>query len=254
MRIVQRLALAGSIGVTAGLSAAPPAHAAEPINNVLAETNWRDTQRARAVLADDNYLRGFNLGVRVENGAAHLWGPVPDVRVAERAAERLRTLTQIRSITDATHLQIADETAYGHVERQRSRPVVDAGLPLPVITLPLPDPEVTTWFHSGSTPRLSATYILPARPVLLPTPSVVRAAALLLPPEAPNETDQDIRTAVKNALMKDERFRSIQYVIQEGVVTLTGDVPRWEDLWLCADCVARLRGVERVVIGVVRSK
>jgi hypothetical protein len=69
-----------------------PAQAAPP------ETVYRDiwqTIRARKVLFEDEVLGPLNLGVKVRNRVAILWGPVPSAELAVRAEARLRGMIEL---------------------------------------------------------------------------------------------------------------------------------------------------------------
>lgn len=53
------------------------------------------TLRARQVLLEDEALGKLNLGVKVRNRIATLWGPVPRADLALRAEARLRGLIEL---------------------------------------------------------------------------------------------------------------------------------------------------------------
>lgn len=250
MSVIRQAVIALALGgPVAAFAAEPPSTTPRSALRTPHFADWRDTQNARDALADDKYLLKFNLGVRVQNGVARLWGPVPDVNVAERAVERLRAVPGIRRIVDATHLIAEDVSVRRREQPKQPRP----GLPDPVITLPLPEPEVTTLFP----PRRD----LPQRQFMSPSPAaltrnesgtVVRATATLLGPvAAPSE---DLRQRVAQDLAKDSRFRAVYCHVENRVVTLSGRFERWEDLWDCVSFISRLPQVERVVIGKVTRR
>src|SRR5437870_90383 len=56
------------------------------------------TVQARRLLFDDPQLGPLNLGVRVTNRIAVLWGPVPSQELSVRAEQRLRTMFELIEI------------------------------------------------------------------------------------------------------------------------------------------------------------
>lgn len=60
--------------------------------------DMRLTIRARKMLLEDPHLGSLNLGVRVEQRIAVLWGPVPSVEIGWQAEERLRTMIELAEI------------------------------------------------------------------------------------------------------------------------------------------------------------
>jgi hypothetical protein len=63
----------------------------------------------------------------------------------------------------------------------------------------------------------------------------------------------DLGKTLQQMRMKEERFRQIQPEIKGGVIQLSGTVPRLEDMMEFAQAVARVPGVERVLLGEYRT-
>jgi hypothetical protein len=95
-RVIGRAAGAGlmfglaSIACAAGIDPVPSAPSAEAV-----ERDMHHTIAARRLLLLDAELAPLNLGVRVRNRVATLWGPVPTADLGFKAEARLRTLLEL---------------------------------------------------------------------------------------------------------------------------------------------------------------
>jgi len=89
------LSLAAAVGFLIGSSssAAPP-----EIEDVIL------TIRVRSVLYQDAELRSHNIGVRVVNRVAILFGPVTKIDLGLRAESRLRDLIELRDVRNELDL------------------------------------------------------------------------------------------------------------------------------------------------------
>jgi len=233
MHVVSRFALVLIVSALANTLSDATGRAGEP-------DDWRDTQRARDALADDVLLRQFNLGVRVERGVARIWGPVPHEMIRDKAVDRLRALPGIQQVVDGTHAAEPEDAPKLAREPVRQ---IDPSLPKPVTMLPLPEPETTTLFAPAT--RLQAPRTSPVVPR-------VTTIGLLTP--AGSDGSNAISTRIERTLRSDGRFHALRFEQPQGVVHLSGYVTQWQDMWDCADALARIPGVERVVIGDVRKK
>lgn len=231
MHVVSRFALALIVSALANTLSDAKGRAGEP-------DDWRDTQRARDALAGDVLLRQFNLGVRVERGVARIWGQVPHDMIRDKAVDRLRALPGIQLVVDGTHAAEPEEAPKLAREPVRQ---IDPSLPKPVTMLPLPEPETTTLF---------APAIQPVRV----SPLVPRVTTLSLLTPTATEVQSSIAGSIERTLRSDRRFAAIRFEQARGVIQLSGFVAQWQDMWDCADALARIPGVERVVIGDVRKK
>jgi len=112
---------------------------------------WQ-TWRARKLLYDDPALGPFNLGVRVKDRVAVLWGPAPSLEVALRAEARLRTMFELIDVRNELII-LPDETRDGMVTpppgpRLTPEPPPPA-LPAPRPFLHLDSPRALTWAERG---------------------------------------------------------------------------------------------------------
>jgi hypothetical protein len=76
------------------------------------ETLYRDlslTVQARKLLLDDAQLTALNLGVKVSNRIAVLWGPVPSRELSLRAEQRLRGMFQLIEIRNGMTVEGDDD-------------------------------------------------------------------------------------------------------------------------------------------------
>jgi hypothetical protein len=79
-----------SVPCRAGLTPLP-----SPPNAAAAERDMAHTIQVRRLLLLDPELAPLNLGVRVRNRVATLWGPVPTAELGFKAEARLRTLLEL---------------------------------------------------------------------------------------------------------------------------------------------------------------
>jgi len=101
----------------------------------LDPSSFRDlsqTVQARRLLYDDPQLGSLNLGVRVTNRIAVLWGPVPSRELSLRAEERLRTMFELIEVRNQMTVVRSEETGLAGQEAPQFLPN-----PVPV-TAPAP--------------------------------------------------------------------------------------------------------------------
>jgi hypothetical protein len=67
------------------------------------------TVQARKLLLEDPQLGPLNLGVRVTNRSAVLWGPVPSQELSHRAERRLQTMFELIEIRNRITVDADDE-------------------------------------------------------------------------------------------------------------------------------------------------
>jgi len=129
---------------------------AETPGEILYRDLWQTVQ-ARKLLMDDPQLGSLNLGVKVTNRTAVLWGPVPSQELSSRAEQRLRTMFELIEIRNQMTLEPTDDFS---------------PLPQAVPEKPgyLPDPQVP------SVPKI------PIRPLQVPSPGVA-LAGIVIPEE-----------------------------------------------------------------------
>jgi hypothetical protein len=225
------------------LSLAPAAGAgegwAEPlVLPAAARSRLRDlelTVHARRALHTDARLGPLHLGVSVRDGVATLWGPVPAVEDARRAAKVLEAVAGIAAV--------------------RSELRLEKGRPNDLLALPLPvDPPTRTATASpdpvsgslGTLTRRNPARFAPAAEA--PPPAVALGAPVAAPAPAPAAASPSPSEAVEALRQSERRFRRIRAEVRDGTVWVyPGDTPR-QDVMAFYQVLSRIPGVERVVI------
>jgi osmotically-inducible protein OsmY len=64
---------------------------------------------------------------------------------------------------------------------------------------------------------------------------------------------ESLAVRVRRVQQADERFRRLRVQVDSGTVTLRGVVARWQDLHELSRAVARVPGVERVILRDIRT-
>jgi hypothetical protein len=228
---------AAVFGATAGLewAAEPAAPGAEK------QLSYRDIQltvHARKALADDAAVGPGNLGVRVQNNVAVLWGPISSEELKKRAVEIVKKVKGVFEVRDADVYIAAPPPE-----------VETAALPPPTAEAPTHTESASPDSVSGAI--LSLTSRSPAETA--PAPVVVLRPPLALGESAPTRTvsqappAEGVVTAVEQVRLSNERFRSISYRLNGDVVVLRPG-GQAEDVMAFARAVSRLPGLTRVVI------
>jgi len=137
--------IAGGAGVVA-VSPAP-----QPPGTEAAARDLRLTIQARRALLQDPELASLNVGVRVRNRVAILWGPVPSVESGFKAEVCVRTLIELVEVQN--HLFVNEEIA----------PASTRSLPSPAVLLPPAMPPMLPGLPSDKLPS--------APPMSAPPPS-----------------------------------------------------------------------------------
>jgi hypothetical protein len=226
--------LALGLTLTAG-GAAPPA--LPP----AARSRGRDlelTVHARRALQVDARLGPLHLGVRVRDGVATLWGPVPTAEDVRRAVKVLEVVPGLAAV--------------------RSELRLEKGQPENLLAVPVPvDPPTRTDAASPDPVSGSLNTLTRRNPARFPlTPERPPPAAALLPPVvgAPPATPRMAPApptpaeAIEALRLSERRFRRIRAEVRGGTVLLhPADTPR-EDVMAFYQLLAQVPGVERVVV------
>ncbi len=202
----------------------------------------RLTLHARQALQQDIALAGFtHLGVSVRGGTAILWGDVPSVELARRAEMLIRQVVGVNDVRNDVQVERPDDPLVELLRSARAREQVASG-------------AAKQWV-SANRPAL----VLTGRPDAVPSLPAAANGVTLLPPTALESAAATLQKAdpkpgITALCQAEPRFLGIVADVQDGVVRLGGTVSRWEDLHELARAIARLPGVERVLLTDVRRQ
>jgi hypothetical protein len=215
--------------------------------------------RVRAALAKDQALAPLNIGVNVRDGTVTLWGSVPSADFARRAMSVAGQVKGVQSIRCELSLIPRDD------EGDPSATCAPPPIPVPDKVGPPPGALTGRPAEQPAVPQVKPTARSqrPGGDILLLPPIIVAgppAGAKPAPPASlghpvplPLEASApDLSSALDKVRRSDTRFGGIRWEVRERVVTLSGTVPRGEDLMAFAQAVSRVAGVERVLLGPVR--
>lgn len=230
------------LGVTLG-----SAHAADP-------TDARLTLESRQSLNADEKLAALNLGVSVKAGIATLFGPVPSEELARRAEARVRVVTGLRNVRNELHVAPPAEPDLRKLAAalEKSGPTGPT-LPEPILTL---DPAGIAALppKAQHAPPVSTLFSLaksdPAPTMIAPVQPTGHGP---IPPRFPGEAN-DPSAEIEQLRRSDKRYQGLQAKWSHGVVSVSGSLRKWPDLWDFADAVSKLPGVERVRIEKVNQE
>jgi len=140
----------------AGVIAVSPAPM--PPGGEAAARDLRMTLRARRLLLADAELAQLNLGVRVRDRVAYLWGPVPSVELSFKAEICLREMFELTEVRNQMFVS-GDEPAK-------------------------PAPPAPSFLPAAAAPSLPG---LPSDKVMQPPPPVTRPRPVVEPPPVQEE-------------------------------------------------------------------
>jgi hypothetical protein len=231
-------------------SAEPPA--------IAVNADLRHELLARQALMREPLLAPLNLGVRVHNHVAVLWGPVPSPELAGRALDLLKQVPELIEVRNELHVQTAENAT--------------AAVP------PVPPPLRPLALQNGPRSPAPSTGILTGHSILFPQGSPSPAAhpewrppdqeafapagpllpAIVIPrPKAAETLEIDkgdwLIEAVTQIQRSEPRFRQLRVEVRGRTVRLDGEAPRWADVHDLAQRITRLAGVERLVLGEIRT-
>ena len=98
------------------------------------------TMECRRLLLEDPILGRLNLGVRVKNRVAVLWGPAPSREISRRAEQCLRTMIELADVKNEMHL--APDADWGSPNGNLKMPQVLPDRLPPVLPRPARPPFV----------------------------------------------------------------------------------------------------------------
>lgn len=214
----------------------------------LSADDCRLTVAALKSLAADPRLAHLNLGVTVHDHVIALWGFVPSAQIGKLAESRLLDVPGVGRVLNQLQLSPGQEDTQPGDTIIAPR-AVPSGLPAPDGPLPSdvpaplrvirPSPAVAD--HgieaNGSRPTRVAARALCA----------TMEPPLAEPPHPPSIASPAQR-AIANMIRGDVRYLHLRAEIRGEAVSLQGQVYSWNDLQLLAGAVARLPGVQRVLL------
>jgi hypothetical protein len=249
-RTLARLAAAGLCVVA--LAALAPADAPPPANAKDAYRDLQLTVHIRRALREEEALASVNVGVRVRDGVAVLWGPAPSAEVIAKAVARAAQVQGIFSVRNELYVTAPDRN-------------LDP-IPIPLIA---PDPQRSASASpdpaSGSLSSLTTTArealdagtandsstttsSPPASHAPLPDEQTADHSPRARPVSRPASTPPEVlAAAVARVRAGEPRFRTLRIDVRGGTVVVAGSADREEDVMALARLISRLPGVDRVV-------
>jgi hypothetical protein len=211
---------------------------------------------ARRALAADKELAALNLGVKVRDGVATVWGPVPSAALglrAVRTVEGVRGIASVHSEMQVTGAGKAEELTVTLPPRQPTRtqsasPDRERG-ELPALVLP-------TRRSRDDGPGEGLPAMTPARAVPGPRPAVVLGPPAPARPPAEHTTSrapsvrpaEGLVEAVERVRRAEARFGAVRVEVRGTTVVVHGGEAVGEDVMALAQALRRLRGVQRVLL------
>lgn len=186
--------------------------------------------RARQAMLLDPALAKLNIGVKVQARAAILWGCVPAEPLVRQACAKVEAVPGILQVRSELRVETPDDP----INEFLRQPCTRKGPAL------VEKVRATYRAQAVFTSLLSS-----AGPAGL---DVMPAIVIPPPDEATARVYAELPGAVEQLCKADSRFKGIQPRVDAGVVHLEGTVTRLAPVYELARAVARLPGVQRVLI------
>jgi hypothetical protein len=223
--------------LVSGLLLARPSWSGQVIVGIDADRDLWHTIQARKLLADDPELAGLNLGVRVRNRVATLWGPVPTPDLAFKAEIRLRNLIELVDVHNELFV-----TGEPTVDPPEVAPAPAQPLFLPEQLPPALPPASDGWLRKVQKPA--------SRELELPPLRVPQAPGGASTTARKQDADRLLADAIETLVRSNAAFRPLRYTVRDRTVYLADPGRPTPALTEFARAVARLPGVEGVVLPV----
>jgi len=210
---------------------------------------WQ-TYEARKALLGDSVLGPLNLGVKVRNRVAVLWGPVPSVEIASQAVSLLQKLPGLVAVKNELDIDpdLLLPLYLPETLPQSRRWLMKPGSSPPAATLTNRSLDKTV---AQEKPTAATFPPVTVPPTTIPGMPDHREIEMVLPslriPTAEPETSKTPAEAIAE-LQKDNRFAHIQISITAGIVTLSADADQAPLLYEFARRISAIPGVARVVV------
>jgi hypothetical protein len=221
------------------------------------ELDMRDLQHeviACKALHDDQVLTQLHLIVKVRNRVATVAGTVPTREFAQRAVDCLKKLPDLVEVRDAMRVDKEDGVTLAPLPIRKDRVIHSSGT---LAKLPAEAkkketaPATAVWKPVPADKPLENIAQLPAISAIGPVPHP-KGLLTKQPPEPPDAAA--IISAVKNLMVRDERFRGLRFEVKQNSVYLSGVVLRWADMHELSRAITRIPGVDAVVLQDVRDE
>jgi hypothetical protein len=197
------------------------------------------TLRAREAIARDPKLAACDILVSVHQRVATLRGSVPSTAMVDRAYACLRN---VRGLVD--------------IENVLRTSAPDGYTPNPLTLGPIQQRVPIAEPTSAEPPRKQS--MLVRRLVdegWTPGPPIRWQPARQEKTDAPSVSDAQLLTdSIESVRLSDDRFRRLRVRIRENIATIEGEAVEWEHAADLARRVARVSGIQRVIIGDVRTE
>jgi hypothetical protein len=216
------------------------ARAGEP-TDLSAYRDLRHTILARQAMLRDGPLAPHNVGVKVHNRIAILWGPVPSLQVRDRALLVLRGLPDLLEVRDETHVEEPETAGPEFLPEVLPRP--DAALPGVGLAAGGWRGVLARRPGEADTPTAVAENVR-----LRPAPTDPDEEAAVLPSIAVPAPVSATEAAIRRLQQSEPRFRGLHVELRAGEARVVGPSARAEDLRALAAAVALVPGVRGVVL------
>jgi hypothetical protein len=236
------------------------------------------TFEARKALLGDKDLGPLNLGVKVTNRVAVLWGPVPSGDLSRRAIALLTKMPGLiavkneleidpdlaqpplflpETLPQESHLPVRGQAPFSastsHI--QLPKKVADPFPPQATLTTmsgkrdAVPAPAAQAKKAAGKSANEFPPVVVPPTPI--PGMPDHREIDIVLPSlRIPVAEPQPVKSLEETiaALQKESRFAGIRVQLHNGIVTLTANADQTQTLYELARRVSALPGIERVIV------
>jgi hypothetical protein len=206
------------------------------------------TVAARRALLQDKELGPLNLGVKVENRVATLWGSIPSRELAKRAADLLQKMPELIGVRDDMQIEPSLTRPMFLPETSPER------LRLPPLPVPLP-PGILTNHPLNSAAAAIATNQTAWQPVQRNDPRMpddrdidVVMSALPVPTPIPEAANNKPLAQALGDLQRDKRFNRIRVEVNGDTVYLRGDPQQPQNIYELARLISQLADVRRVIV------
>jgi hypothetical protein len=232
MRYLRRKLILPAILSSLVLTGTAASRAADPVDVRL-------TTEARQSLNADENLASLNLGVMVKAGIATLFGPIPSEELSRRAEARVRVVTGMQNVRNELHVAEPDfRDLRRHLKSVEKADSAHQKVPEPILVLD-PTGSMLSPTRHVQPPPVSTMFSLTRSD---PAPATIAPAPV------------DPSGEIERLRRRDKRFTHLNATCSSGVVTISGSLKNWPDLWEFADALAKLPGIDRIRIENVRRE